>query len=218
MHEWSEPPAKKARTQIKTVIREKAGTKPKASKSATKKTPKPKKPSRPKKSLQASELDAGERRRSGRSKTAISNYAERDDKADEDEMLEGVAQWDYGSDNEDDSGDSDQEGSDNEEEIEASDASDDESLAHSDEDKGEEEGKGGDDIDDEEEEEEEEKVERPKNNGKKTSTPSAKGKPAARSAIKASVLAQMEKGTVRSTRGRRAAKDVSDMDVDDEDD
>ena len=98
VHEGSEPSAKRARNQMKTVIREKATPKSKASKSSTKK---PKKAKKKKLEDSGSPIPAGERRRSGRAH-AISSYTERADADDDEDMLDGVAEWEY--ENENDSG------------------------------------------------------------------------------------------------------------------
>lgn len=73
-----------------------------------------KKAARPKK-RESPAPEPGERRRSGRSR-AVSDYKERADEDDEEEMLDGVAEWDYG--NDDDSGSSGQEEQSEEEESE----------------------------------------------------------------------------------------------------
>jgi sister chromatid cohesion protein PDS5 len=89
-------PSKRPKGLIKTVIREKADAKPKSTKAASKKAAKAKKPSRVKKASSPS-MDVGERRRSGRAHKSL-DYKERDDAEDETEMLDGVAEWDYGGD------------------------------------------------------------------------------------------------------------------------
>ncbi|KAI0875113.1 armadillo-type protein [Hypoxylon argillaceum] len=70
---------------------------PKVSKSSSSKaSSKPKTPARSKKRRTSSSPapESADRRRSGRAK-ANSSYVERDDSADDDDMLEGVAQWQY---------------------------------------------------------------------------------------------------------------------------
>ncbi|CAH0026810.1 unnamed protein product [Clonostachys rhizophaga] len=91
LHESADHPAKRPKNQIKTVIR----GKPKPAKtSAKKKTPKRKSTKNP--NVSSSPVPLSERRRSGRAHVS-SNYRERDDEEDEEEMLDGVAEWDYGS-------------------------------------------------------------------------------------------------------------------------
>lgn len=117
MSEPGEPAAKRSRTQIKAVIREKAVPKPKAKKA------KQVKAARPKKQRDSPAPEPGDRRRSSRV-TKTSDYKERDDKDDEDEMLDGVAEWKYGAgDDSDEEEDSDEvesgdEGEEDEEEEE----------------------------------------------------------------------------------------------------
>ena len=94
MNEWGDPPAKRARTQIKAVIREKT-SKP-ASSGSKRRIKKAKTVSKSRKAgrADAPALPLSERRRSGRShKTAT--YTEREDAEDEEEMLDGVAEWEY---------------------------------------------------------------------------------------------------------------------------
>lgn len=186
MNEWSDPPAKRPRTQMKTVIRQKPEGTSKTTKSGAKKAKKAKMASRPKKTASSSSPTAsGDRRRSGRA-TKVSGYAERPDSDDEAEMLDGVAEWDY------EDGDSSDAGDDAESEADES-----------------QEGEGS-------EQEEEEDEPPPRNNGSKPSAPKAKAKP---SPIKASVLAQLQRGS-RSTRARggKPARGASEMDVDEDDD
>ncbi|OAA74130.1 bimD protein [Cordyceps fumosorosea ARSEF 2679] len=95
MHEPGEPSAKRSRTQIKTVIREKAAPKQHKAKKAKKV-----KAARPKKQPSSLAAEPSERRRSSRV-TKTSDYKERDDKDDEEEMLDGVAEWKYGDDSSD---------------------------------------------------------------------------------------------------------------------
>lgn len=196
MGEWNEPPAKRAKTQIKTVIRERPEPRPKAAKAGAKKASKPKAASRPKKQAASSSVPASERRRSGRSHK-VSDYKERDDAADEEEMLDGVAEWEYGNDADSSDADRDPEASD--------DASDEEAAA--------EDGEDGDEDDEGSAEEEEEPAPSGRNS-QKASAAKARVKPA----VKASVLAQLEKSKkATQTRGRRGAKDSLEMDVDDDD-
>ncbi|KAK5990236.1 Sister chromatid cohesion pds5-like protein [Cladobotryum mycophilum] len=193
MHESSDPPAKRTKTQIKTVIREKPTAKAKAKKPATRKAAKPK--ATPRKKVTSSPIPESERRRSGRSHR-VSNYAEREDEADEEEMLEGVAEWEYGKDDDDEA--SDQEGSEEEAEEQASEESENEEPA----------AESGEDDEDEDEAEAEAE------NSKKPVTP-AKGKGKA-PAVKASALSKAGRSS-RPTRSR-GTKDTSDMDLDDDND
>ncbi|KAF4980587.1 hypothetical protein FZEAL_3440 [Fusarium zealandicum] len=194
--ERQDPPAKRARTQIKTVIREKR--KPK--------TPKAKKASKPKKSRPSRESPPpSERRRSGRAHR-VSVYTEREDDEDEAEMLEGVAEWEYGkkgSEDENEAGSGD--------ESELSDAPSEEgepkeSDAESHKDEPEKDEEEPPELEEDEDEPEPE-PEPPKSNGR-----TSKGKAAAKPAIKASVLAEVKR-PARSTRSRRG-KETPEMDVD----
>ncbi|OAA74636.1 bimD protein [Akanthomyces lecanii RCEF 1005] len=168
MHEFGEPSSKRSRTQIKTVIREKAAPKqPKAKKIKKVKAARPKKQRRG-----SPAAEAGDRRRSSRV-TKASDYKERDDEADEEEMLDGVAEWKYGDD------DSSDEGSDEEGES------------------GEESGDAQEEEEEEQEPEQEQEEQPPATtkNGRRTQT--------AKPAIKASVLAAARRGgrPKRSSRG-----------------
>ncbi|KAM4054732.1 sister chromatid cohesion protein pds5 [Hirsutella rhossiliensis] len=147
--------------RAKTAVRERSKSKAKATKSATKKTPKPKTPK------------------------------ERDDADDEEEMLDGVAVWDYEKD-----GDS---------------SSDQGEPAASDE--GSEEEGGGEDSNNESEEE---SATASRRNGQKEAKAKAKEKP---SAAKTSMGDQLETSK-RGSRARRrgTARDSSEMEVDDDDD
>ncbi|QPH01928.1 hypothetical protein C2857_006132 [Epichloe festucae Fl1] len=193
VNESGDPPAKRARTQIKTVIREK---KPKAAKTSStskksaklKKTPKPKR----QKEKDSSLMTTSERRRSGRAHKKVSDYKEREDADDEEEMLEGVAEWDYyksdaeesGSDDDDGSGQSDDDGPNDEE--------------------AEEQEEEREEDDGEEDEEEEAPAKR---NGFKTAA--SKGK----ASVKASVLAKIDRSSRSSrTRGRLSKDDEMDVD------
>jgi sister-chromatid-cohesion protein PDS5 len=185
---------------MKTVIRGKPGPKVKSAKTPGKKSTKPK--ATPKAKRSSLSVPESERRRSGRSHN-ISTYAERGDEEDEKEMLEGVAQWEYGkggnNDDDDDEGASEQEESGNEDSTDGSEPENDEPEAEAEEAV--------------EEDDEESEPEPPKSNGKKPAAPKSKGKAPA---VKASVLAKAKQST-RPTRGR-PAKGASDMDVDDDDD
>ncbi|ATY60806.1 bimD protein [Cordyceps militaris] len=134
MHESGEPSAKRSRTQIKTVIREKAAPRPPKAKKAKK--VKAARPVKQRGSAGAEATEAGERRRSSRV-TKASDYKEREDKDDEDEMLDGVAEWKYGAHSSDE---------DSEEEVESGEESGDAQ-----------EEAGEDEAEEDEEEEEEEK-------------------------------------------------------------
>lgn len=152
-------------------------------------------------------MPASERRRSGRAHK-VSVYTERDDEEDEQEMLEGVAEWDYGGDSsEANSGDEDSVLSDvpsEEQEASGAEEAEDEPL-------------GGDDAEasaEEAEEESEEEPEPPKSTKRgKAVASKSKSTAAAKPPVKSSVLAQLQ-SPARSTRLRRGAKDASDMDVD----
>ncbi|KAG5933666.1 hypothetical protein E4U53_000919 [Claviceps sorghi] len=126
VHELGDSAAKRAKTQMKTVIREK---KPKTTKgSSSKKNAKVKKATKPRKQKEeASPVAPSERRRSGRAHK-VSDYKERDDADDEEEMLEGVAEWDYDNSEAEESGGDDDGDDDNDNSSELSDgpASDDE--------------------------------------------------------------------------------------------
>ncbi|KAI8949984.1 armadillo-type protein [Xylaria longipes] len=89
-----QPAQKKSRAPVqKTAAKVKA---PKASKSSSRASGKPKTPARSKKSRASSSPapESADRRRSGRTRKS-SSYVERDDSADDDDMLEGVARWQY---------------------------------------------------------------------------------------------------------------------------
>ncbi|KAI0476890.1 armadillo-type protein [Xylaria cf. heliscus] len=90
-----QPSQKKARAPVqKTAHKVKA---PKASKSSSSRASgKPKTPARSKKPRTSSSPgpESADRRRSGRTRKS-SSYVERDDSADDDDMLEGVAKWQY---------------------------------------------------------------------------------------------------------------------------
>ena len=79
------------RKKAKLPIRKAPSTKEKKSKPTAAKTPKPKK-----KSEKSSDVGSGERRRSGRVSTSQGGkYKERDDEDDDEEMVDGVAEWSY---------------------------------------------------------------------------------------------------------------------------
>ncbi|KHN95094.1 Armadillo-type fold protein [Metarhizium album ARSEF 1941] len=186
LHEHGEPPAKRPRTQVKTVVREKS----KAKTLPSKKSAKPKRDSKPKKQKEEESIVPSERRRSGRAHK-VSDYKERADEDDEEEMLEGVAEWDYGE------ADSDGGGSESDESSELSD--DDGAESVNQEAEGE-----------EKEEAEAEAAEAPaKRKGSKVSS-SPKGK----ASVKASVLAKLDRTSRTRGRGGRAARDDSEMEVD----
>ncbi|KAK0622899.1 armadillo-type protein [Immersiella caudata] len=101
----NQPAAKKTKLPSRPAPKEPKAPKPSAPKKATSSS-KPKKPTssraKPKKvrAAESSPMPDGDRRRSGRSRTNTT-YIERDSSADEEEMLEGVAEWRYsGSDSE----------------------------------------------------------------------------------------------------------------------
>lgn len=105
---------------MKTVIRGKPGSKPKSAKTPGKKPTRPK--AVPKVKKADSDIPESERRRSGRSHN-ISTYAERGDEEDEKEMLEGVAEWDYGNKEDDDNEDASEQEEEGGDEEDISDAS-----------------------------------------------------------------------------------------------
>ncbi|KAI5465779.1 armadillo-type protein [Mariannaea sp. PMI_226] len=186
MGERHDPPSKRARTQIKAVIREK--------RPAKKSKPKTKKVSKPKKTT-ADSLPASERRRSGRSHK-VSVYTERDDEEDEAEMLEGVAEWEY---EKEDGDTSDQESQLSDAPSDEEDPNEDESDAES----------GNDEQakdDDEAPDSDEERPASPKPNGRKAA-PSRGKMPAVKASARASA---------RSTRARGGHKDDVDMDDSDD--
>ncbi|KAF5656349.1 sister chromatid cohesion pds5 [Fusarium heterosporum] len=186
MSEKQDPPAKRARTQIKTVIREKREPK----------TPKTKKASRPKKSRPAKDSPPpSERRRSGRAHK-VSVYTERGEEEDEEEMLEGVSTWKYGD------SESEVEGS----ESELSDVPED--------DQGAAEGNEGPDKE-ETSELEEDQPKQPETNGR-TPTRKSKGKAAPGSAVEATGREESKRParTTRSRRGRGSEAEVMDVDAD----
>ncbi|SCN79264.1 probable SPO76 protein [Fusarium fujikuroi] len=182
--EKQDPPAKRARTQIKTVIREKRDSRPK-------------KVSKPRKSKPVKETPPpSERRRSGRAHK-VSVYTEREDEEDEEEMLEGVADWEYP---ENDSEGGEASAGDDESEL---------SDAPPEEDENDDRNKASDN--DEPPEPEAGKPEEARFNGR-NAAPSLKGRGASKPAVKASVLAEVKRPT-RSTRPRRG-KGTDEMEVD----
>ncbi|UKZ54930.1 hypothetical protein TrVGV298_008744 [Trichoderma virens] len=177
----------------KLLSEKKPGPKAKTAKTPGKKLAKPK--ATPKAKKAAPSVPEGERRRSGRAHN-ISTYAERGDEEDEEEMLEGVAEWDYGNEDDDDNEDaSEQEESGNEDDNDGSESESAEPQAEAEEAA--------------EEEDEESEPEQPRSNGKKTAASRGKGK--------SPVVKAKAKRTTRPTRGR-PPKETSDMDVDDDDD
>lgn len=192
VNELGDPPAKRARTQTKAVIREK---KPKTARgSLSKKSTKVKKTAKPKKQKEdLSSVAPSERRRSGRAHK-VSDYRERDDADDEEEMLEGVAEWDY------DDSDAQESGSDDDNSELSDDAASDEETEEEQEQQEEEEQDEGD-----EEAVEEEAV--PANRSGSKAAPS-KGK----GSVKASVLAKLD-GTSRSSRGRGRPSKNDEMNI-----
>ncbi|KAK2593170.1 Sister chromatid cohesion protein pds5 [Conoideocrella luteorostrata] len=186
VNEFGDPPAKRARTQTKAItIREKK-SKSKSSKSSSNKSNKMKKA--PKHKIKSSSsITPSERRRSGRAHK-VSDYKERDDADDEEEMLEGVAEWDYAE------GDSDAEESGS---VDSSDQSDEDAESSND---------NAEELD---EEEDEEATPATGNGSKAAAAPRAKPN------VKASVLAKLDRTAKPSRiRGGRAGKADVEMDVD----
>ncbi|KAK3902778.1 armadillo-type protein [Staphylotrichum tortipilum] len=88
-------PSKKARVQSRPAGSASKAPKP-SRKSTTSTTPKPKKEAKPKKSAASRrEVPDSERRRSGRAQNINQSYMERDSDDDDEEMLDGVAEWEY---------------------------------------------------------------------------------------------------------------------------
>ncbi|PHH91384.1 hypothetical protein CDD83_692 [Cordyceps sp. RAO-2017] len=197
MNETTDPPAKRAKTQIKTVIRERAEPKSKAAKAASKKALKPKATPRPKKQAASPPpVPLSERRRSSRAHK-VSDYKERDDADDEEEMLDGVAVWDYGEKGDSSEAEREPEASDEDEEAEEEEEEEEEEAAEDD---------GGEDGSDHE------KPTTARRNGQKA----AVGKAKAKSAAKTGVAARSKRPS--RAPGRRATVDSSEMEVDDDDD
>ncbi|EAQ91397.1 hypothetical protein CHGG_03332 [Chaetomium globosum CBS 148.51] len=94
-------PSKKARTQSKSKSGSGQAKEPRPIKSAKKAgtTPRPKKPSssssKAKKAATERAIPDSERRRSGRAAGLNQSYMERDSDVDDEEMLDGVAEWEY---------------------------------------------------------------------------------------------------------------------------
>lgn len=127
----------------------------------------------------------------------MSVYTEREDEEDEEEMLEGVADWEYP---ENDSEGGEASAGDDESEL---------SDAPPEEDENDDSNKASDN--DEPPEPEVDKPEEARFNGR-NAAPSLKGRGTSKPAVKASVLAEVKRPT-RSTRPRRG-KGTDDMEVD----
>ncbi|TPX13785.1 uncharacterized protein E0L32_005729 [Thyridium curvatum] len=197
----SHPPAKKARTIA-----------PKPARAAEKQrkltTTKAKTPARVKKAPAASPtVPESERRRSGRARGgANQSYVERDSDDDNDEMLEGVAEWAY--EGEEQEGDASDAGSQSaaEDAPEPMDEDSKEEEEEQVEDAEEDEDEGGD-------EEEEEAAPPKKANGRRSRTAAAPAKSKAAAPAKGKAPAKAAAPPARSGRStRRAAKDAYDMD------
>lgn len=199
IHEHGDPPAKRPRTQVKTVIREKSKANSSKISSSKKKSAKPKKAPKPKKHKKEDEVAPSERRRSSRAHK-VSDYKERADEDDEEEMLEGVAEWHYGEEN----SDVEESGSDEGSELSDDDEDDDDAESVDEGEEAEEEAEG------EGEEEHEEEAPAKRKGSKVASSP--KGKASA--SVKASVLAKLDRTSRARGRGGRATRDDSDMEVD----
>ncbi|PHH75271.1 hypothetical protein CDD82_4519 [Ophiocordyceps australis] len=233
INDAADPSAKRTKTQAKTTAREKGQGKA----AAGKVTPRKKKPTKAKavsrsKKLPASSpvLPDSERRRSSRAHK-VSDYKERDDADDEEEMLDGVAEWDYmdedGDEQEGEEGavssdpgqDDDDDDDDDDEDDSNADETSDKDPAAVDE-KQEAQGSGHDDGDQEEEEEGDDDDD---DDGRDKSAPLKKGgkraaaASKARPAIKNSVLARIDRARhlERPRRGRRGAREATEMEVDD---
>ncbi|EFX00091.1 sister chromatid cohesion and DNA repair protein [Grosmannia clavigera kw1407] len=107
LHDATQQAAKRAKTSRPSqprVERTTTGSGPKKSSTSSSRTPRPKKTAKPT-TTPTRTIPDSERRRSGRSGRAQQSYIERDSDEDDDEMLDGVAEWEYlrGSDDEDDS-------------------------------------------------------------------------------------------------------------------
>ncbi|KAJ0107717.1 pds5 spo76 protein [Diaporthe amygdali] len=211
MDDGGQPPAKKARSTSKPA-------QPRAIKSkkqtTIKKTPKARTSTKPKKLRATSpEIPESERRRSGRAvPRRSSNYVERDDDEDDEEMLEGVAEWDYGSGEEGEEGSDDEEAEEVEEEeeveVEAEPMDEDEQAQEpaANENDGSELSEPSEEAEAEEEveveQEENEEEETPATNGRRSgrnSAPKAKPEPSKKPAPKGKAAAALP------TRGRAAA-------------
>ncbi|PHH63204.1 hypothetical protein CDD81_6156 [Ophiocordyceps australis] len=238
INDAADAPAKRAKTQAKATAREKGPGKAAAGKGAPrkKKPTKTKTVSRSKKpSASSPVLPDSERRRSSRAHK-VSDYKERDDADDEEEMLDGVAEWDYM----DEDGEEQEEGE--EEEALSSDAGQDADDSNNDEtsdkepaavdEREEAQGSGHDEQDEEEEQEQDEddddddddgslkekddEKSAPLNKGSKRATAASKARPA----IKNSVLARIDRTRhlERPRRGGRGAREAAEMYVHDNDD
>lgn len=201
----SQPPAKKVKAPSRPILPKSS----RVSKQSTlkKATSKTKSPAKSKKSRASSpQVPESERRRSGRAsnrKSAI--YTERDSDDDDEEMLEGVAKWDYG-----DAEEPEESGSEEEQEDEGTE----EVMEAMDEDGEEEEEEVGNEPSDKAAEteadvdEEEETLPVP-TNGRRSSRAAAKAQPPSQTATKqkASALptrgkAEPAKGVTRSRRAK----------------
>ena len=169
---------------MKAAIRSKPEPKPKATKVAPKKPVKAKAAARTKASDSSPTLPLSERRRSGR-EHKVSNYKDTEDMDDEAEMLDGVAEWEYG-------GKAGRPAA--EDEVESDEEEDADEPA-----------------DDDDEEDEDEK---PARNGRKAAGSRSKDAPAIKASVLSQLKgAASRKGQVRGGRGGR--DDEEDMDVDD---
>ncbi|KAG6039231.1 hypothetical protein E4U19_006492 [Claviceps sp. Clav32 group G5] len=199
-YELGDASAKRARTQTKTVVREK---KPKTTKSTqVKKAAKPRKQKE-----EASSAAVSERRRSGRAHK-VSNYKERNDTDDEEEMLGGVAEWDVDQSDAEESG-----GEDADSESEQSDvpASGDDEAGNQEQ---EEEAEGAEEAAEEEEEEKEDEEEKEEEEVPATKRGSSRAAPSkGKGSVKPSVL-QSRNRTSRSSRTRSRAQKDEEMDLD----
>ncbi|KAH7038157.1 armadillo-type protein [Microdochium trichocladiopsis] len=217
-HREGHPAQKKARSAPKSreprPPKTKKVAKAKAARKSSKKT----------RDSGSSAVDDANRRRSGRARNANSSYMERDSDADDDDMLEGVAKWDYydedgnvvqrdDDEDDDDEDDEDESGSEAEEDESDQENGGDDKAAD-DKDEGEEAEPEEDAEDAEEEPEPEPEPEPAKSNGRKgragaaaAAAPKAlPSRPAAKGAkAKQAAAAPARAPSGRSTRGRRAA-------------
>ncbi|EOO04414.1 hypothetical protein UCRPA7_88 [Phaeoacremonium minimum UCRPA7] len=194
------PPAKKAKPTVKVA---KTAAQPKVAKVPAKKAaPKAKTPAKPKKAkaFSSSPVADSERRRSGRSRHA-QTYIERDSSEDDEEMLDGVAEWDYEEGKDSDQEDNGPEAADDEEkEIEEVEPEAEEQLPES--------------------EEEDEPTPPPATNGRKgrnASASRAKPKPTPKPVAKAKPASKAAASGTASTTGKgrgKKAKDIYEMDID----
>ncbi|KAI3395513.1 hypothetical protein diail_1230 [Diaporthe ilicicola] len=233
MDDGGQPAAKKARSLSKPAqprpIKSKKQTTIKRTTAKAKTSPKPKK-SR----TSSADIPESERRRSGRAvPRKSSNYVERDDDEDDEEMLEGVAEWEYenGEDDEEASGDEEVEVED-EVEVEAEPMDEDGQEQEQEQDGSElsEPAEGEPEAEEEEveqeevePEEEEEREEVAATNGRRSGRSSAakakpeppkkpapKGKAAAAAALPTRGRAAAPKAPTRASGRSRRAKDVFD--------